>query len=287
MTTQVENALPTPREPLGVGSIISDALGIASRNILPFVVLTIPVLIAYGVYTLFMIRALGAQATMFTPGQVPDFSVLASIYLWQIPIYLVWIACFNAISLYADGKWNMRRQPIFSSLLAGTVRVPHVLAIWIMLAIPMIVFLTVVTSLLLHFVNVLWLDEALIWLGMIVISVLLFPFILAGQACVIGKTGPITALRQSAQLTQRYRWPLFGLLLLMMLVGILLMLGLMIELVIFRFIPILGAIVSVVTVLLLPTFFFAWYGTILAIAYGRLNLIKNGVPQTKIANVFD
>jgi hypothetical protein len=287
MTIQIEDALPVPREPLGVGSIISDALGIASRNILPFVVLTIPVLVAYGAYTLFMIRAIGAQTAMFTPGQVPDFTVLASIYLWQIPIYLVWIACFNAISLYADGKWNMRRQPIFSSLLSGAVRVPHVLAIWIILAIPIVVFFAAVTAMSIHLVATLWMSQALLWLGTVAIWVLLFPFVLAGQACVIGKTGPIAALRQSARLTRRYRWPLFGLLLLTILVGFLLVLGLMIVLVIFRFIPILGTIASVLTILLLPTFFFAWYGTILAIAYGRLNLIKNGVPQTKIANVFE
>ncbi len=220
--------------------------------------------------------------------QQPNLWPFAYIFLGQIPIYLVAIVCCNAMSLYAYTRQRNQRQTVFSALLSGLLRTPSVFAIGLVLMIPGVLVLMAATSAILSLPGLApWMTEALIWASVIVVYGFLFRYVLAVQYCSIEKFGPFTSLKQSARLTRNYRWGLFALLILATLLCGLLTLAFLIAITIFRLIPIAGIIFSLIAILAMPAYWLAWFSTVLTVAYNRLDLIKNGVPEARLANVFE
>jgi hypothetical protein len=287
MTAQLEDARQSYRDPLQVGRVLSDTLGIITRNILPFAVLTAPILGAYAGYFYYLIGTTGVASFVVIAGGQFDGTGVLNVLFWQIPIYILAIACFNASLLYAYGKRHRLRKTLFAAFLAGLWRLPSVLLIWILLSVLPILALLACTTVIMAIPMPIWMLDSLAWLALLAIGALCFPFVLATPICLIEKKGPFAALGQSARLTRDYRWRLFGLLLLGAIIGFLLSLALLLVMLIFQLVPIAGPIASLLAMVMAPTLCLAWSGSILAMGYDRLSSIKNGIPPADIANVFE
>jgi hypothetical protein len=106
-------------------------------------------------------------------------------------------------------------------------------------------------------------------------------FSVTAPAVVIERAG-LRALGRSLQLTRGYRWPIFGVLLL---VGILAMVVVFVGVMV-------GAVanvtlVSVIVITLSTSVSFGLVGITVALVYARLREIKDGVSVDEIASIFD
>jgi hypothetical protein len=117
----------------------------------------------------------------------------------------------------------------------------------------------------------------------------IFPFFIvmcmlyvAIPACVIEKLGVFASMGRSSDLTRGYRWPIFGLILI---VGI-------VSIVLFSFISYLLAMAGGRPVSWVINFGWdvvstAFSGVLVAVIYHNLRVAKEGIDVSKIANVFD
>ena len=140
-------------------------------------------------------------------------------------------------------------------------------------------------------VGVLLLSALLMGLGISIGMVLLIVpgvilycvWVVTIPACVVEKLGPVASMKRSAELTKGHRMPIFGLLLVLTLIGfaIAALFGIV-------FAPLLNnpiAIILIVSaVLVIPQ---AFSNVMITIIYYDLRTMKEGVSLDKLANVFD
>ena len=104
----------------------------------------------------------------------------------------------------------------------------------------------------------------------------------AMPACVVERLGPIKSTGRSAQLTKGYRWRVFGLLFVIIVVGAIIQ-GLLAGLVS----AMAGRVVAQLVVLVWNAVFGAFNATVVVVAYRDLRVAKEGVDTDQIASVFD
>jgi MFS family permease len=126
----------------------------------------------------------------------------------------------------------------------------------------------------------------LVGLGFILLvvpGVILFTmWYVAAPACVVERKGPWASMKRSAELTKGHRWKVFGLLLLMMVIGIVgsSMVSLLSAL-------IGGSILNFITTVLWGGFWGAAAAIAVVVAYHDLRVAKEGVDIEQISAVFD
>jgi len=101
-------------------------------------------------------------------------------------------------------------------------------------------------------------------------------------ACVVEEWGVTQSLTRSAELTKGYRWPIFGLILLVI-VGAAIV-GAVLEALVQA---VAGDIVGSLFDAALQVYFTALASAVVAIIYYRLRVIKEGIDIERIAHVFD
>lgn len=134
-------------------------------------------------------------------------------------------------------------------------------------------------------VGVMFLQTIGVFLGSILLLVpgliLLAMWYVTVPACVVEKTGPIRSLGRSRQLTKGYRWKLFGLFLLTMILGLL---G---NVFIFVANQLAGQWGQVGAQFLWQGLIGGFGGVLIAVTYYYLRVAKEGVDVEQIASVFD
>lgn len=242
--------LPTTSAPFRIGLTLSKTFGLFSRHFGKFLVLSlvpmIPLLLLIG----------GGQ--LLTP---MTFRVLAVIAL---PLTILVGAVTHATALY--GAFQVMRGHSFTigqSLQAGLGRALPVIGVALLVALA-----------------------AMAGLFLLVPGLMIYcAFYVAVPACVIGRSGVIASMSHSATLTKGYRWPIFGLFLLVIIIYIAVSIALDL--------PMLsqdGPIVPSISNTLLQ---FAWlivatafYSVLVTVVYHDLRVAK-GIDTGSLANVFD
>lgn len=111
--------------------------------------------------------------------------------------------------------------------------------------------------------------------------ILMVMWFVSVPACVVEKTGAVRSLGRSRELTKGYRWKLFALGLVLVVISVA---G--------NFVPQLGALVAgplgmLGLTLITQAAIQAFFGVVIAIAYHDLRVAKEGVDIERIASVFD
>lgn len=231
-----------------VGQILNRTFAILSRNLLPFCVVTA---IAYLPNLLLLERRIPGEA----PGRV------AAMAFAGIVLSLVFSALSQAIVLFGAFE-DMRGRPVdlVASLKVGLARFFAVIGVALLVGI-----LTVLAAILLFF-------PAFIVMSMLFVAM---------PACIVERLGPVKSLGRSSALTKGYRWKVFGLWLVIMLVtavgsgmlgGISYATG-----------PIVGGLLKLIWGALAGAF----NAIMVVVAYHDLRVVKEGVDTDRIASVFD
>lgn len=247
---------PMPPVPVGlyaegefrVGQILNRTFAILSRNLLPFCVVTA---IAYLPNLLLLERQTAGEA----PGRV------AAMAFAGIVLSLVFSALSQAIVLFGAFE-DMRGRPVdlIASLKVGLARFFAVIGVALLVGI-----LTVLAAILLFF-------PAFIVMSMLFVAM---------PVCIVERLGPVKSLGRSSALTKGYRWKVFGLWLVIMLVtavgsgmlgGISYATG-----------PIVGGLLKLIWGALAGAF----NAIMVVVAYHDLRVVKEGVDTDRIASVFD
>ena len=101
-------------------------------------------------------------------------------------------------------------------------------------------------------------------------------------ACVVEEWGVTQSLTRSAELTRGYRWPIFGLILLVMIGAA--VAGSLLEALVEA---LAGQVVGSLFDAALQVYFTALASAVVSIIYYRLRVIKEGIDIDRIAHVFD
>jgi hypothetical protein len=104
---------------------------------------------------------------------------------------------------------------------------------------------------------------------------------IAIPACVVERLGPVASLTRSANLTKGHRWKIFGMFLLLWIVGF--VFGALLAVVI---IP-LGTTAVIAAKFIWTTVLSAYFNSMWAMLYHDLRVAKEGVDVEEIASVFD
>ncbi|HVJ51698.1 MAG TPA: glycerophosphoryl diester phosphodiesterase membrane domain-containing protein [Aliidongia sp.] len=112
--------------------------------------------------------------------------------------------------------------------------------------------------------------------------ILLTRYYVVVPACVVDQTGPFDSMRRSAELTQGYRWRIFGMILLVGIVNVVLGyivggIGMMAG----------GFMGATILRFLVNGVVLAYSAVLAAVAYHDLRVAKEGVDTDRIAAVFD
>lgn len=108
------------------------------------------------------------------------------------------------------------------------------------------------------------------------------------QACVVEQLGPIASFNRSAELTKGYRWHLFGLLVLIFVVGIVFVVVFsMVATSLFHANWLLMPKVKVVIFFLFSLGSTAFFGTMCSVIYYDLRAVKEGLTLDALADIFD
>ncbi len=251
-----------PRQPMGVTTLLGDSFSIFFGNFFKVYLLALgPTVIG-----LILSGALIGFGTL-AGTSIPDFDgsslaiAVVLVILIQFVVYAVTTALL--VQLAYDAKMNRQPQltrylgPAFSSLL------------------PLII-LSIISGILM-----------LIGLALLVVPGLwiLALFSALAPAVVIEKAG-FGGFGRSAWLTKEYRWPIVGLILLLLLIltGINMIIGFATGLVSVLF----GSVVlDLILEALASTFGAGLFSILAALIYARLREIKEGVSVDQIASVFD
>lgn len=246
-----DTSLPANRFAQGdfrVGQVLSRTFSVLSRNLLPFCVVTA---IAYLPNFMF----LGGRATGMTPGE--RFGLL----LVAVVVSIVLNALSEAVVLFAAFE-DMRGRPVnlIESFKIGWARVLPVVGVALLAG-----FLAGLAAIL------------LLIPALIVVTILF----VAMPVCVVERLGPVKSLGRSAELTKGYRWRIFGLWLLVLLVTLV---G---SAVIGAIGYVSGAAVNIVLRLIWGALAGAFNAIMVVVSYHDLRVAKEGVDTDKIASVFD
>jgi hypothetical protein len=237
---------------LRLGSIISRSGGILSRHFLTFFIVT---LIAYAP-TLLM------GSTDAADPVAPSEALSQAIWAFLALILLMVLSTLAyAILLHATFQ-DMRHRPVrlIASLNVGLSR------FFPLIGVAFLAGLLIVLALIL-----------LIIPGLILYTM----WFVAVPACVVERFGPWTSLRRSRELTKGYRWKLFALALLLLIVDFssyLVALGASV---------VAGPIVGIGSQLIWTAISAAFSAIVITVAYYDLRVAKEGAAIDQITAVFD
>ncbi len=234
-----------------VGRVINRSVAVLSRNLLPFFLVTV---IAY----LPLILLERAQA-MAASRDVALFVILGGV---SFVLLILFSMLSQAVILQAAFQ-DMRRQPVnlTESFKIGLRR-----------------FLPVI--------GLAFLMGLLLMLGFMLLIVpgfILYSMWFVGlPVCVVERLGPWKSLKRSAELTKGHRWKVFGLLILLMIIGA--VVGGLVEL---GLVALGGDIVALIGKLIINAIWAAFSSVVVAVTYHDLRVAKEGIDIEQIAAVFD
>jgi uncharacterized membrane protein len=238
-----------------VGRVLSRTFSVLSRNFLTF----------FTVCAVASLPGMLIQASIsFREDEISFEELTGPLWgglLWWF-VVIVLYTFSQAIVLYGAFQ-DMRGRPVslIESLRVGFGRFFPIIG------------LAIVASILVSFASLFFLVPGLILFTM---------WWVATPACVVERLGPIRSLGRSRQLTKGYRWRIFGLILLLILisavVGIVLVLGVA---------AIGGTIAAAIASLIWSGAWAAFYAIAAVVAYHDLRVAKEGVDTEQIAAVFD
>jgi hypothetical protein len=243
------DGLETTGAPFRLGAVLSKTFSVLGRQFGKFVLLTLIPMVPVLLFTLFT-----QPGRVASPGSLATASALLGILTFVLQIIA------QATTLYGAFQ-EMRGEPftVGQSLTVGFRRALPLLGV------------AITASLAIGLAAVLFLVPGIIVACMLYVAV---------PACVIEKLGVAASISRSAVLTRGYRWPIFGLFLL---VGVV---SLIVGLIMLR----LGSGDALLGKLL----YFAWqvistsFGAVLAsVVYHDLRVAKEGIDIDYLANVFD
>lgn len=244
---------PTPFAPYAggefrVGEILNRTFAVMSRNLLPFCVVTA---IAY----LPNLLLLEGQNAGEDPGRVAVMVVIGAV------LSLVLSALSQAIVLFGAFE-DMRGRPVdmIASLKIGLARFFPVVGV------------ALLVGLLTAFAAILLLFPAFMVMTMLFVAM---------PVCIVERLGPVKSLGRSSALTKGYRWKVFGLWLVVLLVtgvgsGMLGGIG-------YATGPVVGNLLKLIWGALAGAF----NAIMVVVAYHDLRVVKEGVDTDRIASVFD
>jgi hypothetical protein len=112
--------------------------------------------------------------------------------------------------------------------------------------------------------------------------ILLTMWFVATPACVVERLGPIRSMRRSSQLTKGHRWKVFGLILLVAVLG-----SIIIGVINLGFELMAGPIGALIAGVVLNGIWGAFYAIAVVVTYHDLRVAKEGINIEQIAAVFD
>ena len=112
--------------------------------------------------------------------------------------------------------------------------------------------------------------------------ILLTMWFVATPACVVENLGPIRSMRRSSQLTKGHRWKVFGLILLVAVLGSVIIGGINLG-----FELMAGPILALISGVILNGIWGAFYAIAVVVTYHDLRVAKEGTNIEQIAAVFD
>jgi hypothetical protein len=232
-----------------IGRVFSQAFSVLSRNLLPFCIVT-------------AIAALPYLLIMDNNTRIADSGTRAGMSVLGFIIMMVLNALSQAIILYAAFEdMRGRSANMVESLRVGLSR-----------------FLPVIGTALLVGLLTMLAGLALVIPAFIVMAMLF----VAMPACVVERLGPVASLGRSADLTKGNRWKIFGLWILVFVVGAIIqtmLTGLATALG--------GRLVGEIVLLAWTAVFGAFSAVVAVVAYRDLRVAKEGVNTDQIASVFD
>jgi hypothetical protein len=237
-----------------VGRILSRTSSVLSRNFLPFFIVT-----AIANLPGALLIKLSTDAATVAPEAA--FQNVGMIFIGLILTVVLNVLC-QAIVLYGAFQ-DMRGRPVnlVESLQVGFRRFFPIVGLAIIAY-----FLIMLGSML------------LIVPGLILLTM----WFVATPACVVEQLGPIKSMRRSSQLTKGHRWKVFGLILLVAVLG-----SVVVGVINLGFELMAGPILALISGLVLNGIWGAFYAIAVVVTYHDLRAAKEGTSTEQIAAVFD
>jgi uncharacterized membrane protein len=255
MTDATATVGATPPGQFLVGEVLSRSLTILMRNVAQFLPLT-------------AIMALPDLA-LFFPGltsgaRPPDQVFTGTVILGLFASLILWLflyALTEAVVLYGSFQ-SLRNRPvrIGESFTKGLSRLFPIIGLSICVAIGV------------GFASLLFLVPGFM---------LMASWYVALPSCVVEGLGPFQSMSRSSTLTKGHRWKIFGIYILIAIVG-----G-VIENVLSRVLVVGGLAISVIGLMAWHALMGAYQAIVVAVAYHDLRVAKEGVDIEHIASVFD
>jgi hypothetical protein len=237
-----------------VGRILSRTSSVLSRNFLPFFIVT-----AIANLPGALLIKISTDPANLTPEAA--FGSLGLIFVGLILTVVLNVLC-QAIVLYGAFQ-DMRGRPVnlVESLQVGFARFFPIIG------------LAIVAYFLITLASMLLIVPGLILLTM---------WFVATPACVVERLGPIRSMRRSSQLTKGHRWKVFGLILLVAVLG-----SIIIGVINLGFELMAGPIGALIAGVVLNGIWGAFYAIAVVVTYHDLRVAKEGSNIEQIAAVFD
>jgi MFS family permease len=269
--TNISVAAPATSGEFRIGRVFSQAATVLSRNFLGFFAVT---------FVAALPRLL--WITAFTSPAAAVGRVSLGLFLT-----LVLNMLGQAIVVYAAFQ-DMRNKPvnIGESLKVGLRRLLSIIGIAVCIGFALIAVFAapaVTASLLLYGRSLVYVALAVgVAIGIVLAALLLTMWLVATPACVVAQKGPLASMGRSSNLTKGHRWKIFGMILLLFVVGALI--G-----------GIVGGLLGLTRSFVLVTIgtlvwtgaWGAFYATIVVVTYHDLRVAKEGIDIHQIASVFD
>lgn len=234
-----------------IGGVFSRTFSILGRNFAPFALISAVATLPYVLFYW--------NQTAAVPGALPKFNIDMAL---PFIVGFVLKMLIQAVIVYAAFQ-DMRRRPVAIGESFGKA-LPRLAPI---------LGLMIVEGLAVGFGTILLIVPGII---------LMMMWYVALPVCVVEQLGPIESLGRSSELTKGHRWKLFGLVLIVGIVG----------LIIGATIPIAGRLIFgrvgfVITQYLVQTVVGAFGAILVIVIYHDLRVAKEGIDTDQIAAVFD
>jgi len=277
----ISAAAPAAPGEFRVGHVFNQTVAVLSRNFL--------------IFFMVMLVASGPRALFLRDLTRPNFTYAVGMSFLGIVLWIVLYVLAQAVLLYGAFQ-DMRRRPVNlgECLKIGLRRFfPLIgLAICFMIALGAIFVVPIVlTGVLSRSLSVTGLVGqslsvtiniigALVGVGLA--ALLLTMWYVATPVCVVEQKAPLASLGRSSEITKGHRWKIFGMILLLLIIGLIVGGAITVAL------RLTGSI-ALVTLgsLVWNGVWGAFYAIFVAVTYHDLRVAKEGVDTDQIASVFD
>lgn len=261
-----DTSIQPPKQPLGVGGLLSETFSIFFGNFIKVMILGFA-----GAFLGFVVNSLtlGFGATVGT--ETPDMTDMGAFWTGTLVSSVVGMAIYGLVTallilLAYDAKRGQSNSIGTYIMVALPVTIPIVLM-------SIVVFFLMMIGSFALVIGLLWVYAV---------------FYVMAPAAVIERAG-FGSLRRSAQLTKEYRWPIVGLIIVIGIITVVVQLiaGFIVGLLALAATSLIGMVLIGVLFSALVGFGYALAGIAIALVYARLREIKEGVEVDQIAKVFD